>query len=242
MAINNQLAPQQRQTQRSGIVEFTVGNDTVKLSPQIIRTYLTNGKGNVTDQEISYFIHLCKAQQLNPFIKEAHLIKYSDSSPATIVVGKDAFLKRAESSPDFDGMEAGIIVLSEQGFEYRKGALVVDGENIIGGWAKVYRKGRSIPTECEVSFSEYAGRKGDGSLNSQWATKPATMIRKVAMVHALREAFPTTFSQMYTAEETNVDIPLDETPIEQPKVELKPSQRVPVQPQVNHPTEELSLI
>ena len=53
----------------------------------------------------------------------------------------------------------------------------------------------------EVSFDEYAGKKKDGSLNSQWSKKPATMIRKVAAVQALREAFPQSFAGMYVAEE-----------------------------------------
>lgn len=55
--------------------------------------------------------------------------------------------------------------------------------------------------EAEVSFDEYAGRKKDGSLNAQWSKKPSTMIRKVALVQALREAFPSAFGGMYTAEE-----------------------------------------
>ena len=40
------------------------------------------------------FIELCKAQKLNPFIREAYLIKFG-ISPANIVVGKDVFVKRA---------------------------------------------------------------------------------------------------------------------------------------------------
>ena len=52
-----------------------------------------------------------------------------------------------------------------------------------------------------VGFDEYVGRKKDGSLNSQWAKKPATMIRKVAVVQALREAFPDRFQGLYAHEE-----------------------------------------
>ncbi len=61
-----------------------------------------------------------------------------------------------------------------------------------------------------VGFDEYAGKK-DGSLNSQWAKKPATMIRKVAVVQALREAFPDRFQGLYAQEEfQNVsDVKLD---------------------------------
>ncbi len=37
-----------------------------------------------------------------------------------------------------------------------------------------------------------------------WASKPATMIRKVAMTHALREAFPSSLGGLYTEDEMQV--------------------------------------
>ena len=50
------------------------------------------------------------------------------------------------------------------------------------------------------------------------------MIRKVAIVHALREAFPEETAGMYVQEEmTDVqDIPLDETPVEIPDDQPEP--------------------
>ena len=105
--------------------------------------------------------------------------------------------------------------------EYREGMITVPGETIIGGWAEVYRKDRSHSTRAEVSFEEYAARKKDGTLNSQWSKKPATMIRKVALVQALREAFPKTFGGMYSAEETGVDDSIiDVTPMEAPEIKV----------------------
>lgn len=70
-----------------------------------------------------------------------------------------------------------------------------------GGWAKVFIKGRETPEYQSVSFDEYVGRKKDGTINSQWSKKPATMIRKVAVVQALREAFPDKFQGLYAQEE-----------------------------------------
>ena len=49
------------------------------------------------------------------------------------------------------------------------------------------------------------GRKKDGTPNNQWATKPGTMIRKVAKAQALREAFPEDMAGMYEAEEFGMD-------------------------------------
>lgn len=156
---------------------------------------------NVTDKEMKLFVELCKAQRLNPFVKDAYLVKYGDR-PATIVVGKDVFTKRAQANPRFKGMQAGVFVLTKDGRgKEREGSMVLPGERPVGAWCKVYVDGYDVPIYDSVSFDEYAGRKRDGSLNAQWAGKPGTMIRKVAVVHALREAFPDDFQGLYDAAE-----------------------------------------
>lgn len=201
MAVRNSLT---KPDFESASVKYESNGTEVTLSPAIIRKYLVNGQGNVTDQEVVMFINLCKAQRLNPFLKEAYLIKYGNQ-PATIVTGKEVFTKRARRNKDYAGQQAGIIVQKEDGsIEQRIGTLRLDGEEIVGGWAKVFIKGYEQPVEITVSFDEYVGTKGNGEINSQWAKKPATMIRKVALVQALREAFPEDFQGMYSAEEMNV--------------------------------------
>lgn len=216
MTVNNTLA--KKPTANETAITFTAGNDTVKLSPAIIKKYLVSGDANtVTDQELMMFMMMCKGNHLNPWNREAYCIKYG-TQPATMVIGKDAFMKRASGSPEYDGMTSGIVVINNETgeIEYRTGTIVIDDqEKIIGGWAEVFRKDRTHSTRIEVSFNEYAGRKKDGSLNNQWATKPATMIRKVAQVQALREAFPESLSNLYTSEEQGVDEPTG-TVIEQP--------------------------
>ena len=208
--VTNTIATRTRQMPDK-TVEYKVGDETVKLSPSIIRNYLVSGNGPVTDQEIAMFLNLCRYQHLNPFLREAYLIKYGNQA-ATMVVGKDAILKRAFKNPKFAGHEAGVIVfIPESGeLDYRPGALVLDGEQLVGGWAKVHVKDYNVPVEVVASFKEYAGKKknSDGSwtLNSQWASKPATMIRKVALTQALREAFPEDLGGLYGSEEMNVDI------------------------------------
>jgi len=170
------------------VVKFNVGDDEVKLSPKIVQEYLTQGVP-VTMPEFKMFTELCKARKLNPFLKEAYIIKFG-KSPATIVVGKDAILKRAINNKDFNGREQGVIVLKEDGaIENRKGTFKLKDEVLVGGWAKVYRKSWEHPTEITVSFDEVSQTKNDGTLNSNWATKGATMVEKVALVRALRETF-----------------------------------------------------
>lgn len=183
------------------LVEYESNGEMVKLSPNMIKKYLVSGGGNVTDGEVMMFMSLCRYQHLNPFLKEAYLIKFGSNDPATIVTGKDVFTKRADANPNYKGKKAGIVVQKEDGtVEEREGTMVLPGEKLVGGWAKVFIKDKE-PEYQSVSFDEYAGRKKDGTLNSQWSKKPATMIRKVAVVQALREAFPDRFQGLYAQEE-----------------------------------------
>lgn len=172
------------------MVQFSVDGSDIKLTPKIVQDYIVGSdNGKITLQEFKFFTELCKARKLNPFLKEAYLIKFGNN-PAQIVVGKDAILKRAIMHPQYDGREQGIIVQKENNeIEYRKGTFKLQNEKIVGGWAKVYRKDISHPTEITVSFDEVAQRKGDGSLNANWSKKGATMVEKVALVRALRETF-----------------------------------------------------
>lgn len=221
MNINNSLI---RKKANDKVVEFEVNGQTVKLSPAIIRNYLVNGNGNVSDQEVVMFLNLCKFNRLNPFLREAYLIKYG-SSPATMVVGKDAITKRAMRNPNYEGQQAGVVVLKEDGeLENRIGTIHLDNESLVGGWACVYVKGYKHPIEITVQFDEYVQMK-DGKATSNWKAKPGTMIRKVALTQALREAFPEDLGSMYAPEEMGVpDSILDVTPVsDEPPVHVDES-------------------
>lgn len=208
MAVRNQLAAKKPAPAQNKIAKFMAGGMEIQLTPEIVRNYLVSGnKENVTMQEVSMFINLCKYSGLNPWLREAYCIKYG-TEPATMVIGKEAFMKRAESDPNYDGFAAGIVIQDEDGeIEYRNGTMYTKDEQVIGGWAEVWRKDRSHSTRAEVAMEEYMGRKKDGSPNGQWSKKPATMIRKVALVQALREAFPKALGGLYTAEEQGQEEP-----------------------------------
>lgn len=212
-------------------VEFKAGEETVKLSPSIIKRYLVNGNGEVTDQEVVMFLNLCRFQHLNPFLREAYLIKYGNS-PATMVVGKDAITKRAMRNASFAGQQAGVVVQQVEtgNLEYRPGALVLEDEKLVGGWAKVFVKGYQEPIEAVVGLSEYVGTKKTGEVNEQWTKRPATMIRKVALMQALREAFPDDLAGMYDSSEMGVDLNESAmTPVDMdnlpPVVQAEPAQQ-----------------
>lgn len=189
------------------VVKYDVDGQEVKLTPSIVQQYIVGTDAQITMPEFKMFTELCKVRKLNPFLKEAYLIKYKSETPASIVVGKDAILKRAVLNSKYDGMKSGIIVLTETGEEKeRQGTFKLPNETLVGGWAEVYRKDWTHSIFCSVALNECIQKKYDGTPNSNWTKQPATMIEKVAKVRALREAFVEDLAGMYEAEEMNVDL------------------------------------
>ena len=206
-----------------------------ELSLEIIKKFICP---SATDQEAYTFLQLCKAQSLNPFLREAYLIKYGTEA-ASIVVGKETFTKRADRLPQYNGFKAGLILLSGGAVIYREGSFFTSAETLLGGWAEVYRSDRTIPYRNEVKLEEYQGKTKAGEITRMWREKPATMIRKVPLMQSLREAFPDEFGGMYGAEEiSTVDasalpvyevgkhpaIPAPQAPIRQPQAKAQPTQ------------------
>ena len=181
-------------TNTNEIVKFTdERGQMVQFSADDIRARLCP---NIDDKELALVLGLCKSQRLNPFNKDVYIIKYGNS-PASIVTSKEVFTKRANANPDFEGFDAGIVYINSQGEVCtREGSAVYKAANeqLVGGWCRVYVKGRR-PYYDEVTLEEYSTGK------SGWSKMPATMIRKVALVHCLREAFPDDFQGLYAAEE-----------------------------------------
>lgn len=188
----------------AGFVEYEVAGQSVKLSYNIVKASLVRGdQTKVTDQDLTQFIAICKFNQLNPFLNEAYLVTYDSKDgathTATMIVSKEAYLKRADACPNYEGIQAGVIVRTQNGeMLENEGCFVADGETLVGGWAKVYRKGLRFPVVARVNLKEYHTGK------ALWNAKPSTMIAKVAKVQALREAFPSQLGAMYTEEEVFV--------------------------------------
>ena len=242
MEINNRLAKKKTEiyeTVQTAVYE--VGGQKVDLSPEVVRAYMVSGdKEKVTLQEVIMFMNLCKFSGLNPWAKEAYLIKYG-TEPATMVIAKEAYLKRADQNENFDGFEAGMIVLNEKAgaITKREGGIILPGEKIIGAFAKVYRKDRSHPYTIEVSFEEYVGRKKNGEISGQWSKKPGTMIRKVALVQALRESFPSSFGGVFNEEGAGdiMEMAADVYPVEEQEAVQAIEQKEPM-PTMPEQTEE----
>ena len=175
-------------------ITFQANGEDVKLAPSTVRNYLVSGDGKVTDQEVVMFINLCKYQHLNPFLNEAYIVKFG-SRPAQLITSKEAFMKRAEANEHFRGSKAGVIVVRNNQIIYSQGAFALPSDTIVGGWAEVKRDDREEPIHIEISFDEFNKKQ------ATWKDMPAHMIRKTALVNALREAFPDSLGSLYTEDD-----------------------------------------
>lgn len=191
---------------------------SVSLSKSAVTKYILTGSTQVPDKDIMSFMAKCKARKLNPFAGDAYMTAYKDQQgriSTSVIVSKDYFVRTATQQPTFDGMKAGIVAKTQDGeLVYREGALLLPDEQIVGGWAEVYDKERSHPMRSEVSFNEYNTGK------STWRQKPATMIRKVALVQALRETYPASYGGIYDADEMP-EPAVDVTPPEPEPIEVE---------------------
>jgi len=194
-------------------VEFEVNGEEVKLTGNTVKNYLVRGNGEVSDQELVMYINLCKYQKLNPFLNEAYLVKFGQQ-PAQIIVSKEAFMKRAENHPKYEGFAAGIIVERDDDLVEVEGAVKLSKDKLIGGWAKIYRSDRKHPVTTRISLEEFS--KGQAT----WKQMPLNMIRKSAIVNAQREAFPDTLGALYTEDDADVTTGQG-SPEEQAKQEIK---------------------
>lgn len=192
----------------------------VTLSPQTVAAYIATGNAQADPADVMKFIATCRARGLNPMAGDCYMTVYQGQNgrkSVSTIVSKDYFVRTATSQEGFDGMRAGVVVYKPRTgeMEWREGTIVGKAsEQLVGGWAEVFDRHRSHPSKVSVALSEYDTGK------SLWKSKPATMIRKVALVQALREAYPAQFGGMYDRDEMPDDMPpapqVPEQPVPQP--------------------------
>jgi phage recombination protein Bet len=181
-------------------VEYTPLGESqkIKLTINMVRTLLctpTKSGHLPPDNEVIKFMMICRQRALNPWVGDAYLLGYETQrwgDKWSIVVAIQALLKRAEINQHFDGIESGVVVENaNHEITERQGDLVYDGETLIGGWAKVYRKDRGRPFYQRLKLGTY-------SRNTPiWDSDPAGMICKDAEAAALRQAFPSEVGSLY---------------------------------------------
>ena len=188
-------------------VAYTANDGTeIQLDADTVRRFILTGSGNATDADVAGFLALCRARGLNPLARDAFLVKYGDG-PASTIVSKDYYMRTAAAQPTFKGLRAGVVVVTANGELIEREGSLVGGqtERLVGGWAEVHDSRWEVPMRAVVSMSEYDSGK------SLWRSKPATMIRKVAVVQVLREAYPASFAGLY-----------DEAEMARTEIEIQP--------------------
>ncbi|HBD95071.1 MAG: phage recombination protein Bet [Spirochaetes bacterium GWF1_31_7] len=179
---------------------------------------------NLSDNEISQFIGIAKAFQLNPFKREIYCIAYGSGQYRTlqIVTGYEVYLKRAERLDLLNGYETSFsgsisrstisIERNKKGGEgtYNKSVEVCRGD--LSCTITIYRKDREKPFKKTIYFEEFTQD------NEIWNSKPRFMLEKVALSIGFRQCFPDEMGGMpYTNEEIK-DEQKDVTPEKQPDV------------------------
>lgn len=182
------------------IIKYSTSFGEVELSAEVVQKYLVRGNSQLTPQEMKLALELCKFQKLNPFTGEVYFIKFGNDFQ--LVVGYEAYKRRAEENPEYLNRKSGIVVLRGNEVIQKEGTCLYPSEGLIGGWCRVYRirNGEKVEIFKEVSLTEYQKMK-DGKPSANWATKPCTMIEKVAVSQALRAAFPKDYEGLYVPEE-----------------------------------------
>ncbi len=145
---------------------------------------------SLTANEKVQFFNVCLAYNLNPIKKEIYAVKYGQN-PASIIVGYETYIKRAERSGKLDG------------YEVRTEGNIKDGS--LKAIITIYRKDWSRAFVHEVYYSEYVQRTKDGQVTKFWHEKPITMLKKVAISQGFRLCFSDENGGLpYSEEEINV--------------------------------------
>lgn len=148
---------------------------------------------NASMADLEVFFHQCARTGLDPFARQIYLVNYGGKP--TIQVGIDGFRLTARRAADKAG----------ETLEWEDAQWCGEDGQWVDVWlrpgppsatrAVVLRQGQRYP--AIALYSEYVARKRDGSVNSQWSTRPAHMLQKCAQALALRMAFPHDLSGMH---------------------------------------------
>lgn len=190
---------------RKDAMEFTPFGavDKIKLSIDIVKRFVavpTKSGVQCDDREAMRFMMLCQAQRLNPFVNDCDLVGYDTKNGPkfNMITRQQVFLKRAESHEDYEGMESGVILLVDGKTTERQGDFALSDERVVGGWCKVYRKGKRPMYKAlatEQRKPEYPTQFWEGA-------KANEQIVKCAEADCLRASFPNLMSGLRVEGET----------------------------------------
>jgi phage recombination protein Bet len=150
--------------QVQGIEPIAVQVESIPVTMEQVRKYIAP---TATQQELFMFMGICRSYGLNPLKREIHFVKYGNSK-ASIVVGYEVYLKRADRTGKLNGWSVTI----------EKDSM---GEKAV---CTINRKDWDEPFVWEVYREEFDKEQ------STWKAMPYFMLKKVAIAQAMRMCFP----------------------------------------------------
>ena len=168
-----------------------------QVTTEVLKNYLTTFglTTSLTENEQQQFLGMAQAHNLNPFKREIYCYasEGKHGRKLTIVTGFEVYIKRANLSGLLDGWKV-----------ETNGSLK---DHNLSATLTVYRKDWKHSFEHTVFYSEYTKN------NTFWNSKPATMIKKVAVGSGMRLCFPLELEGLpYLEEELNDDCLAESVP------------------------------
>lgn len=146
-----------------------------------------------TNDELALFLHVAMSRELDPFTNQIHAVKRWDSTQRkevmAIQVGIDGLRAIADRTGNYTPGRAPL-------FQEENGQLIS-----ATAFVKKFVHGQWHEVPGVAHYREYVALKKDGNPNHMWASKPHIMLAKCAEAKALRKAFPSQLSGLYTHEE-----------------------------------------
>lgn len=142
----------------------------------------------LSDGEFKTFVQMGMSTGLNPFLREIWAVKYDQSAPAQIFIGRDGYRKAISRNERYD-CHVVDAVYSNDTYSYSSHTGEVkhicnfkDRGHVVGAYCLVYMKGSTRPFYSWAELAEYDTNR------SLWKDKKATMIKKVAECQTIRMA------------------------------------------------------
>jgi len=188
------------------VIEYKpfLSDEPIKLSVAMVLKFhcrKTKSGQLCSEEQAMRFVMLCMARQLNPWEGDAFLVGYDtkDGPEFNLVTAHQAFLKRAEVHPHYNGMASGVIVNRDGVILELDGDFYIGNDILVGGWAKVFRRDRDHVIYRRLKLATFQKPFG------RWQSDAAGMIVKCAEADALRSSFPNVMGGMYLREEMDDD-------------------------------------
>lgn len=145
---------------------------------------------NARKEDLVKLWYLSQQYGLDPVKNEIYLMTMGGKS--IFHIGINGYLKIANDHPDFDGLESDAVYQGDKlirredrsiFIEYGEAHMNFDHSKIVGAYANVFRKGRSVASSSFVAWKDY------NKANEGWKKYPNAMIIKVAEGIAIKRAF-----------------------------------------------------